>query len=180
MNNSSAINNLKRIRELYGATQEQLATAIGVNRVTVANWESGNSIVSSSNQEKLSIYYGVGPEYFYEKELDADAYQLISSSAQRARKVTEESDGKRNKEADFHAIFDSITFKDAMDQYMFSMKLLLATADRGELDKLQTALQINKKMGDRLKVVIDLRTQEEASGEPSLFDLIEKEWEKTE
>ena len=61
------MNNLKQIRELYGATQEQISSAINVNRVTVANWESGNSVASSSNQEKLSIYYGIGPEYFYEK-----------------------------------------------------------------------------------------------------------------
>lgn len=58
------INNLRQIREIYGATQEQVAKAIAVNRVTVANWEAGNSIASSANREKLSLYYGIGPEYF--------------------------------------------------------------------------------------------------------------------
>ena len=52
------INNLRQIREIYGATQEQVAKAIAVNRVTVANWEAGNSIASSANREKLSLYYG--------------------------------------------------------------------------------------------------------------------------
>ena len=37
------MNNLKEIRELYGSTQEAVASAINVNRVTVANWENGNS-----------------------------------------------------------------------------------------------------------------------------------------
>ncbi|MGM9602735.1 MAG: helix-turn-helix domain-containing protein [Faecousia sp.] len=174
------MNNLKQIRELYGATQEQVATAINVNRVTVGNWESGNSIASSSNQEKLSIYYGVGPEYFYRKALDETARQLIANTAQRARKVAEESEGKRNKETDFHKMFESITFKEAMDRYMFSMKVLLATADSGELDKLRTALQINKKMGNRLNAIIKLREEEEASEEPTLFDLIEKTWAEEE
>ena len=48
------MNNLRIIRELYGATQEQVAQAINVNRVTVANWENGTSVASSSNREKLS------------------------------------------------------------------------------------------------------------------------------
>ena len=57
---------------------------------------------------------------------------------------------------------------------MFSMKMLLATADSGELDTLKTAALINKKMGERLEAIIRLREQEEKSDEPSLFDLIEK------
>ena len=88
------MNNLKQIRELYGATQEQIASAINVNRVTVANWESGNSVASSSNQERLSIYYGVGPEYFYEKELDETARQILLNTAAKAREIVVKSDGK--------------------------------------------------------------------------------------
>ena len=38
------MNNIKIIREIYGATQEQVAQAIGVNRVTVSNWEVGTVI----------------------------------------------------------------------------------------------------------------------------------------
>ena len=168
------MNNLKQIRELYGATQEQIAQAINVNRVTVANWENGTSVASSSNQEKLSMYYNIGPEYFYEKELDEVAKKNVIDASARAQEVTEESEGKRVKEQDFHKMFESVTFKQAMAQYMFSMKLLLATADSGELDKLKTAALINKKMGSRLDAIIKLREQEEKSGEPSLFDLIEK------
>ena len=168
------MNNLKQIREIYGATQEQVAQAINVNRVTVANWESGTSVASRSNQEKLSIYYGIGPEHFYEKALDDEAKQLVLDTSARARELAEKSEGKRVKEQDFHKIFESITFKQAMEQYMFSMKMLLATADSGELDKLRTAALINRKMGARLDAIIDLREQEESSGEPSLFDLIEK------
>ena len=168
------MNNLKQIREIYGATQEQVAQAINVNRVTVANWESGTSVASSSNQEKLSIYYGIGPEHFYEKALDDEAKQLVLDTSARARELAEKSEGKRVKEQDFHKIFESITFKQAMEQYMFSMKMLLATADSGELGKLRTAALINRKMGARLDAIIDPREQEESSGEPSLFDLIEK------
>ena len=168
------MNNLKQIRELYGATQEQIAQAINVNRVTVANWESGTSVASSSNREKLSIYYGIGPEYFYEKALDDEARQLVLDTSARAQELAKESEGKRVKEQDFQKMFESITFKQAMEQYMFSMKMLSATADSGELDKLKTAALINKKMGARLDAIMDLREQEANSDEPSLFDLIER------
>lgn len=168
------MNNLKQIREIYGATQEQVAQAINVNRVTVANWESGASVASSSNQEKLSIYYGIGPEFFYEKELDEVVKKIVSDSSARAQELARNSEGNRVKEQDFHKVFESVTFKEAMEWYMFSMKMLLATADSGELDKLKTAALINRKMGARLEAIINIREQEEKTGEPSLFDLIEK------
>lgn len=166
------MNNLKQIRELYGATQEQIASAINVNRVTVANWENGNSAASSSNREKLSIYYGIGPEYFYEKELDEPARRLLLDTAAKAREVAERSNGKKDKEEDFRRAFENLTFQEAMSRYMFSMKLLLATADAGELSKLKTASLINKKMGDRLEAIIKLREAENASDGPSLFELL--------
>lgn len=168
------MNNLKLIRELYGATQEQIAQAINVNRVTVANWENDTVVASSSNQEKLSIYYGLGPEYFYTKSLDDEARKLVIDASARAKEITAKSDGQRVKENDFHRMFSSITFQKALSQYMFSMKMLLATADTGELDKLKTAVLINQKMGMRLEAIIQLREQEENSSEPSLHDLIEQ------
>lgn len=168
------MNNLKEIREIYGATQEQIAEAIGVNRVTVANWELGLSVASNTNREKLSIYYGIGPEYFYEKPLNNTVKQMIRNSAKKALEVVSSSAGKRNKEADFNKFFESMTFTDAMDRYMFSMKLMLATADQGDLDTLQTALTINKKMGERLQAIISIRQDETNKGEPSLVELLEK------
>lgn len=168
------MNNLREIRELYGATQEQVASAINVNRVTVANWESGSFVASSSNQEKLSLYYGVGPDYFYEKELDETARRLIVETGVKAREVVSKSGGKRSKEEEFRRAFETVTFPDAMRDYMFSMKMLLATADSGELEKLKTASLINKKMGARLDAIINLREDEDNADEPSLYDLLEQ------
>ena len=168
------MNNLRIIRELYGATQEQVAQAINVNRVTVANWENGTSVASSSNREKLSIYYAIGPEYFYDKELTTDARSAIVESSERAKEISEQSEGIQDKETAFHKVFESMTFEHALNFYMLSMKMLLATADSGKLDKLKTAAAINSKMGERLNAIIELREKEEQSGEPSLFDLIEK------
>ena len=63
------MNNLKSIREIYGITQDEIATAINVNRATISNWEnSDEKRASNANLEKLSLFYGIGPEYFYEQE----------------------------------------------------------------------------------------------------------------
>lgn len=168
------MNNFKLIREVYGATQEEIASAINVNRVTVANWEIGSSKASSGNQEKLSIYYGIGPEYFYEKELDNVAKQVVIDTAAKAREIENRANGERKKKDEFHEMFTTLTFPEAMKRYMFSMKMLLATADSGDLEKLKTAALINKKMGTRLEAIIELREQENNSDEPSLFDLMEE------
>ncbi len=167
------MNNIKLIRELYGATQEQLAKALGVNRVTVANWEIGVSTASSANRERMSIYFGVGPEYFYDKELDNTAKEIIIKSAEKANEIIKESNGQRNKEDDFNKMINSITFAEAMSDYMFYTKILLAVSDSGDLDKLETALLINKKMGARLDAIIKLRKEEVESGEPTLSQLLE-------
>lgn len=167
------MNNLKQIREIYGATQEEIAAAIGVNRVTVANWENGSSIASSANQEKLSIYYGIGPEFFYQQELNNSVKRMIHESAVKAHAAFVRSKGTHSKAKDFRRMFDEMTFSEAMSQYMFAMKMLLATADTADLRQLETAQLINEKMGMRLSAMLELRRQEQQAGVQSLFDLIE-------
>lgn len=170
------MNNLKKIRELYGATQETIAKAIGVNRVTLANWENDATKANYSNLEKLSIFYGIGPEYFYEKDLDSIIESMIISSANKAKEIEEKSQGKRNKSDDFNQMFSRTTFDEAIRKYMFSMKMLLAAADNGTLDDLIKAQMINEKMDKRLKAVIGIRKEEEklkkTSNEATLQELI--------
>ncbi|MCR4718987.1 MAG: helix-turn-helix domain-containing protein [Firmicutes bacterium] len=170
------MNNLKKIREIYGATQEHVANALGVNRVTIANWENSSSIASETNREKLSIFYGIGPEFFYEKDLDAIAESLIIGTAKKEKTVTEKSGGTRNKAEDLNRLFSKTSFDDAIRKYMFAMKLLLATADNGELEELERAQLINTKMDERLKAIIDVRKEEEkkknSSNEPTLQELL--------
>lgn len=170
------INNLRQIREIYGATQEQVAKAIAVNRVTVANWEAGNSIASSANREKLSLYYGIGPEYFYEKPLDEDAKKIVKESADAAESGNAEGENLSKEEA-FGKLFESLTFSQALSTYTLATKMMMATADQGKLDKLKTAYQINQKIGRRLEMMIQLREEEDEEGE-SLHELL-KEVETT-
>lgn len=168
------INNLKQIREIYGATQEQIARALSVNRVTVANWENGTTTASSANREKMSLYYGIGPEFFYDQELTDEAKQLIRQTADREMAIVKKSEGRRNKQDDFQKMFDMTTFSEVIKDYMTAMKFLLAKADDAELEKLRTALAVNQKMGRRLEAAIQIREEEEREGGPSLSNLLEQ------
>ena len=170
------MNNLKRIRDLYGTTQAAVANAINVNRVTVANWENGSVKASGSNLEKLSLFYGIGPEFFYDKELDSVAEGIIVSTGTRQREIETQSDGKKSKVSDFSELLSKTSFTEAIRKYMFAMKVLLATSDDGDLSDLENALTINKKMGDRLEYLVKSRKDEERQkqidNQPTLSDLI--------
>lgn len=168
------VNNLKQIREIYGATQEQIARALSVNRVTVANWENSSTTASSANREKMSMYYGIGPEFFYEQELTDEIKQLIRRTAEREQDIVSQSNGKESKPEDFHDLFEALSFDRVMRDYMMTMKILLAKVDDADLDTLRTALTINRKMGKRLEAIIKLREEEEETGEATLFDLMEQ------
>lgn len=168
------MNNLKIIREVYGITQEEIAKAINVNRATVSNWENSDlKRASNSSLEKLSLFYGIGPEFFYEEELNDTVKQMLVDNAKRQKELEENSDGEHTKAEAFNKIFTSITFDEAVEQYMIAMKMMLATADSGSLQKLETALLINKKMGTRLKSVLDIRKMEEEEKEASLRELLD-------
>lgn len=171
-------NNMKRIREIYGATQDEIAQVAGVNRSTVSQWETGALKASNTKLEKLSIFYGLGPESFYEiPEIDNVRRDMLIASAQREKHIKESSEKNRNKASEFTALFENTTFKEARDKFMFSMKMLLATADHGDLDDLKVAYEINQKMGRRLEAIIKIRMEEEKAkkdnNEDTLFDLLD-------
>ena len=82
-------NNMKKIREIYGATQEEIAKVAGVNRSTVSQWETGSMKASSSKLEKLSIFYGIGPECFYELPDIDDIRKNMLIESEKKRKSSE-------------------------------------------------------------------------------------------
>ncbi|MGL5256755.1 MAG: helix-turn-helix transcriptional regulator [Proteocatella sp.] len=172
------INNMKKIREIYGATQEEIAKVAGVNRSTVSQWETGAIKASNSKLEKLSIFYGIGPECFYElEELDEIRCKILTDTAKKEKCISKESGQIRSKADELATILDNMPFKQVMNKYMFAMKMLLATADHGELDDLKVAYEINQKMGKRLEAIIKIREEEEKAkkenNEDTLFDLLD-------
>lgn len=168
------MNNLKSIREIYGITQDEIAKAINVNRATISNWENQEcKKASSSSLEKLSLFYGIGPEYFYDEVLNDTVREMLVRNAKHQKEVEKDSNGEHAKAEDFHKLFSSLTFDKAVQQYMTATKLLLATADEGSLEKLETALKINVKMGARLESIVNIRKNESANNEESLSDLLD-------
>lgn len=168
------MNNLKLIRELYGITQDEIAKVINVNRATISNWETQESKrASNSNLEKLSLFYGIGPEFFYDEELIPPVCEMLVNNGKRQKEIEQDTNGKRIKTDEFHNLFSSITFDTAVKQYMTATKILLATADEASVETLETALKINKKMGARLESIVNIRKAEVDNNEESLSDLLE-------
>lgn len=176
--NMENFNNMKKIREIYGATQDEIAKVAGVNRSTVSQWETGAIKASNTKLEKLSLFYGIGPESFYElPELDETRRNMLIESSQKAKAVEDASAAKRNKADEFKQMLESITFAEARNRFMFSMKMLLATADNGELEDLKVAYQITQKMAKRLDAFIQIREEEEKAkkenNEETMFDILD-------
>ncbi len=171
-------NNMKRIREIYGATQDEIAKVAGVNRSTVSQWETGTLRASNTKLEKLSLFYGIGPECFYEiPEINNERREILVKNAEKAKEIEASSEAKRNKADEFKQMLESISFAEARNRFMFSMKMMLATADHGELEDLKVAHQITIKMAKRLEAFINIREEEEKAkkenNEETLFDILD-------
>lgn len=171
-------NNMKKIREIYGATQDEIAQVAGVNRSTVSQWETGTSKASNSKLEKLSIFYGIGPDSFYElPDIDDVRREMLINTAKKEKEIKDASEKNRNKAEELAKILKTISFTEARSRFMFSMKMLLATADHGELDDLKVAYEINQKMSRRLQAIINIREEEERAkkekNEDTLYDLLD-------
>ena len=163
------INNMKLIREIYGATQSDIAKVIGVSRVTLSKWEKDTeNKVPYNVLEKLSLFFGIGPECFYNLELDEKRKQLIIAASVKAKDI--DSNNKISKEDKFRELFLNTTFDEAISKYMFAMKVLLALSDEGKVEDLKIVHKINEKMNKRLEAIISLKEEDK----DSINDLIEQ------
>lgn len=171
-------NNMKKIREIYGATQDEISKVAGVNRSTISQWETGATKASNSKLEKLSIFYGIDPESFYElPDIDDVRREMLINASKKEKEIKDASRQKRNKAEEFAKMLETVSFVEARSRFMFSMKMLLSTADHGELEDLKVAYEINQKMARRLQAIIDIREEEERAkkenNEDTLFDLLD-------
>ena len=68
--NKAKVTNLVNLRKGKGLTQEQLANVIGVSRVTLARWETGEFQPSLDYLLALSEYFGVSIDFLVGKNND--------------------------------------------------------------------------------------------------------------
>lgn len=167
------MNNIKLIREIAGVSQEEIAKVLGCNRVTISNWENDNSKPSLANREKMSIYFGVGPEYFYDKEIGDMEKRMIIDVADRKRNAQNATLVEPSEK--FGQMMDSVTFSEALQQYASFFKVMLAKAEDVDLETLELAYQVSLKLGNRLGALVEIRKQEEdeVNGSGSLKEILD-------
>jgi transcriptional regulator with XRE-family HTH domain len=64
--------NLKKIRELSGFTQEQVAKVLGIERSTYSNYEGGIREIPYHILENISNLFGCEPFVLFEDSIQAD------------------------------------------------------------------------------------------------------------
>lgn len=64
--------NFKKIRELSGFTQEQVAKFLGIERSTYSNYEAGIREAPYNILENISNLFGCEPLLFFEDTIQAD------------------------------------------------------------------------------------------------------------
>ena len=64
--------NLKKIRELSGFTQEEVAKSIGVERSTYSNYEGGTREIPYPVLENISNLFGCEPYILFEDNIQTD------------------------------------------------------------------------------------------------------------
>ena len=70
--NQTAGENLKKIREISGFTQEQVAKSIGIERSAYSNYETGTREVPYEVIEKISNLFGCEPFIFFEDDIQVE------------------------------------------------------------------------------------------------------------
>ena len=109
------MNNLKKIREIYGATQEHVANALGVNRVTIANWENnklvGKKGATINDELGLSGHY---VEWAYPWDTNS-----ISSKNVNVTVITEDASANKNADKEYSSSDNICSYTELAYLYIF-------------------------------------------------------------
>lgn len=101
-------------------------------------------------------------------ELGSRRKELIIAAAVKAKEI--DSKNETIKEDRFRELFLNTTFNEAISNYMFAMKVLLALSDEGKVEDLKIVHRINEKMNKRLEAIISIKEEDK----DSINDLIEQ------
>ncbi len=74
--NSTLSNNLKKLREKLGYTQDFVAKYLGVSREIISFYETANRSVTAPHLEKLSDLYHVEPYKLKRENLDVETIRI--------------------------------------------------------------------------------------------------------
>lgn len=76
---------LKRFRKKKDLTQKGLSLAIGVNRNTVARWESGSKIPKSEYTKKIADYFGCTQDVLFDSP--GSSQEISKRAMQYAKQI---------------------------------------------------------------------------------------------
>lgn len=71
---------LRNLRNEKGVTQQELAEALDVNRMTIVQWEKGASKPNYVILGKLADFFSVDVKYFYEENCDGDYFNNMDNA----------------------------------------------------------------------------------------------------
>ena len=71
-------NNLKKLREHSGYSQEEIANKLGIFRSTISRYENGERKINGENLVKLAKLFNVTPEYLLGLEDDKKKDNIIT------------------------------------------------------------------------------------------------------
>ncbi|MHB9094588.1 MAG: helix-turn-helix transcriptional regulator [Eubacteriales bacterium] len=169
------MNNLKDIRDLFGYSQEEVAQALEVSRVTISKWENDEVKINPANLEKLSLLFNIGPEFICERKLDSKAIEQIQKAGKNIRE-REKKDQDGTKYFEVIKRLTKIDVRNFIRDYFLSTKLLLVKAEEIGDAQLDDLVEVNKKLGARLRKIQEDRRKNNGVHEDAHFlnDLINK------
>jgi DNA-binding XRE family transcriptional regulator len=181
-------NHLKEMREIFGLTQEDFSSTLNVSRVSISNWENGTGgKMSKNNQEKVSKLFGISSSYIYDIPLDEPAREAILNARVKLQLGEQLTDNdERSGINPYHyvpkassnstlsiksrqkpiatALLKDCNFRDVVEDYMSSVKLLIALINSCDATEIDLAIKINEQLTSRLRENCNLRKKEIDSG----------------
>ena len=94
--------NLRKIRELSGFTQEQIAKSIGIERSAYSNYEGGTREVPYDILERISNMFGCEPFILFEDNIQADNEIMATAFRISDLEDNDLKEKKQKKEKDCH------------------------------------------------------------------------------
>ena len=81
-------NNIKKFREFKGLSQDQVSEFLGINRVTLSNFETGAKLPDLNTLNKISDLFGIELDSLLEENVDL--VELDTSFAFRTESLSPE------------------------------------------------------------------------------------------
>ena len=109
--------NLRKIRELSGFTQEQIAKSIGIERSAYSNYEGGTREVPYDILERISNMFGCEPFILFEDNIQADNEIMATAFRISDLEDNDLKEKKQKKEKKSKNVYYTVHLNDIYNSY---------------------------------------------------------------